>query len=129
MVHTVKVTDRSPKAIVRELLHTGKGPRDTDGMNAVLDEWLNGNPTGNFLNYCRRQSWTLGQVLSLLDYQCCYIFVADEDDWMDAEEFEQMWHIFQPIIKKQGLLDVEKAVAELTIPLPDAQTRAAALEV
>lgn len=131
MVHKISVTDTSPKNIVRELLRTGNGPRDMSGMNSVLDEWLNHTAPGDtFAKYCRRQSWTLGQVLSLIGYQCCYMLYSDEDDWMDTTEFEEMWSVFQPIIKKQRLLNVSEAVTILAaIPAPQGQTRAAALEV
>jgi hypothetical protein len=124
---TVNVSDKSPKAIIRQLIIEGRGPRDHAGMVDLLDEWINGTPeVGTFGAYCRRQAWTLGQILSLLEYQCAHLF----GDGVDAAEFNTMWRIFGPIVRDQGLLDVEAALLTLaTIPAPAPGTRAASLLV
>lgn len=127
MVHTVRINDRSPKAAVRDLLKTGQGPRDFDGMIAVLDEWLNDSPTARrtFPAYCKRQSWTLGQVLSFLEYQCSWIF----GEGVDSAEFEALWPAFQQVIKTQELLDITRVAEYLAPATPKIDSRAAALEV
>lgn len=124
---TVNVSDKSPKAIVRQLIIEGRGPRDHAGMVDLLDEWLNGAPeTRTFGAYCRRQAWTLSQALSLLEYQCAHVF----GDGVDAAEFNALWRTFGSIVRDQGLLDVEAALLTLApIPAPAPGTRAASLLV
>lgn len=127
---TVTVKTRAPKTVVRQLLIKGKGPRDYAGMNAVLDEWLNGHPAQKtFGAYCKAQEWTLGQVLSLLNYQCCFMLWTDGDG-LDAPEFNKLWPIFSHVLKVQDLLtiDVERELYG-DVPTPSLTTRAGMLEV
>lgn len=128
MVHTVNVTDRSPKNIVRQLLLTGRGPRDSNGMFSIMHEWVNSiSAAGSFSEYCRGRSWTLAQVLAIFDWQCCYVLA----DGIDTAEFEAMWQVFQPIVRDQELLNAKDVTKMLTgpIPAPNANTRAAFVEV
>lgn len=103
---TVTVKDESPKVVVHALIAECLGERDSVGMNAVLADWLSATGNGEtFGQYCRRQSWTLAQVLSLIEYQSKYLF----GDGLDEREFHEMWRIFGPILRDQGLLSATVA--------------------
>lgn len=132
---TVQVRDKSPKRIIRQLVHDCKGERDYPGMWAVMDEWCHsgkadvfGSRETSFSAYCRRQSWTLAQAMALLEWQCKYF-----GEGIDEAEFNDMWSVFQPILKDQRLLDVRVALVALGLskaPRPtDDHTRAGGLEV
>ena len=98
----LELEDFSYKAIVRGLLLTGQGPRDPLGRDATLRDWITGQTACNsFRAYCYAQQWTLAQVLSFLEYQCCYMFA----DGLDEQEFAEEWPIFFQILKKQKLLN------------------------
>jgi len=122
----VRVRDKSPKRIIRQLLFERKGERDYDGMYAVIADWSKGrSPEKTFSAYCQYRSWTLAQVLALLEYQCTHIFGAG----LDEAEFNDMWPVFRSIIRKQGLLDIAEVRQLLTPESPKASTRFAALEM
>ena len=123
---TVTVRDPSPRHIIHQLLVGCKGERDYAGMDAVLAEWTRSDPGQSFAQYCRAQSWTFGQVIALLEWQCKYL-----GEGLDEKEFHAMWAVFRPIIKAQGLLDVQVARRVLTgkIAPPKPRTRAGTLEI
>ena len=124
---TVNVRDPSPRHIVHQLLVECKGERDYAGMDAVMAAWAGPSPQQSFSKYCRTQSWTFDQVMALLEWQCKYIM----GDGLDEKEFHAMWAVFRPIIKAQGLLDVQVARRILSgkIAPPKPRTRAATLEI
>ena len=97
--YDIRVTDRSPKNVIRQMLQEGIGPRDPEGRDANMADWLFG-ACRNFKSYCKGMDWTLGQVLAYLEYQACYLFGG-----IDETAFTQEWHIFQPIIRDQRLLE------------------------
>jgi len=97
--YDIRVTDRSPKNVIRQMLREGIGPRDSEGRDANLADWVFG-ARQNFKSYCKQQDWTLGQVLAYLEYQACYLFGG-----IDETAFGQEWRIFQPIVRDQRLLE------------------------
>ena len=131
---TVQVRDRSPKHIISALLKAHAGARDFDGMWAVMAGWHNtswlhelseGPKPVTFGAYCRAQSWTLAQVLALLEWQCCYVFGAG----IDESEYNTLWQIFRDIVKQQNLLDITEAErALLALEAPTPRTRAHYIE-
>lgn len=98
--YDIRVTDQSPKNVVRQMLRGGVGPRDPEGRDANLADWIFGSRQ-NFKSYCKQLDWTLGQVLAYLEWQACYIFGGG----IDETAFTQEWRIFQPIIRDQHLLE------------------------
>jgi len=102
MHYDIRVTDKSPKNVIRQMLLHQLGPRDSAGRDATLADWIASGISHHqpFKTYCKRQHWTLAQVLSYLEYQACYLFGG-----IDETAFTQEWLIFQPIIRDQHLLD------------------------
>ena len=56
---TVKVSDTSPKRIIRQMLAECKGERDYSGMDALMAAWNGPSPQQSFGKYCRSRDWTL----------------------------------------------------------------------
>jgi len=124
----VTVKDESPKAVVHALIAECLGERDSAGMNAVLADWLSATDNDEtFCQYCRRQSWTLAQALSLIEHQSKYLF----GDGLDEREFHEMWRIFGPILRDQGLLSaaVVRQYLQEAIEVAHGLSRSAYVEV
>lgn len=107
MYYDIRVTDKSPKNVIRQMLREGIGPRDPEGRDANLTDWAFGS-SQSFKSYCKQQDWTLGQVLAYLEYQACYLFGG-----IDETAFTQEWHIFQPIVRDQRLLERDWTAAQV----------------
>jgi len=105
MHYDIRLTDRRPKAIVRELLRQNVGPRDYAGRDAMWLRWWavldrEGYVHSRFVKWMRSQDWTLGEMLSYLEYQVIYL-----NGDVDEEAFANEWAIVRPIFKQQELLD------------------------
>jgi len=116
----VNVTLRdSLKGVVQSLLREGKGPRDMTGMLAIMDNWQPGGAE-TYTHFMRAQPWTLGQLLSHLNWQTVYL-----NGDIDHGAFAQEWPVVAPLFKT--LVTVQQLSAVLDAPT-DVPTRAAALE-
>jgi hypothetical protein len=103
--YDVRVRDESNRSIIRKMLQWGLGPRDYDGMNGVIAQWLEplqGGFVGDFNQFVGQQRWTLGELLSLLSYQCCPIFAPiDDPSWLDEDEFNSLWPAAERVLEQQ----------------------------
>lgn len=109
----------SLKGVVQSLLCEVKGPRDLEGMFAIMNNWFPGNGA-SYTRFMRAQAWTLGQLLSYLSWQTLYL-----GGGIDHDAFAEEWRIVAPLFAQR--VSVQQLSAALDTET-DVQTRAAALE-
>lgn len=103
--YDIRITDKRPKAVVREMLRQYIGPRDYKGRDALWPDWWaildrEGYSYRRFAKWLRSQDWTLGEMMAYLEYQVVYIFGG-----VDEEEFAKEWAIVKPVFDRLDLLD------------------------
>lgn len=105
MNYDIRITDKRPKAIVREMLRQNVGPRDYEGRDAMWLDWWDildheGYSYKRFSKWVRSQDWTLGEMMSYLEYNVVYL-----NGNVDEAEFAKEWAIVKPVFDKLQLLD------------------------
>lgn len=108
MNYDIRITDKRPKAIVREMLRQNVGPRDYEGRDALWPSWWaildrEGYSYTRFAKWLRSQDWSLGEMMAYLEYQVGYIFGIFGG--VDEKEFAKEWAIVKPVFDKLQLLD------------------------
>ncbi len=106
--YDVRVTDKRPKAIVRHLLTTNIGPRNPQGRDAILASWWDQCSDQLFDQFMREQDWTLGEILSYMEWQTVYIS-GEIDEQAYAAEWATVKQIFDHLLTPAQIAQVTSA--------------------